>query len=53
MLKLESYMIDGEFTATQFFVDIEGHPDDENVKLAFEELRFFFKGSKNPRLLSC
>ena len=35
MLKLESYMMDGEFTATQFFADIEGHPDDENVKLAF------------------
>lgn len=46
MLKLESYMIEGEFTATQFFVDIEGHPDDENVKLAFEELGFFSKEVK-------
>ena len=46
MLKLESYMMDGEFTATQFFVDIEGHPDDENVKLAFEELGFFSKEVK-------
>ncbi len=41
MLKLESYMIDGSFTATQFYADIEGHPDDENVRLAFEELGFF------------
>ena len=46
MLKLESYMMNGEFTATQFFVDIEGHPDDENVKLAFEELGFFSKEVK-------
>ncbi len=41
MTKLESYMIDGSFTATQFFADIEGHPEDESVKLAFEELEFF------------
>ncbi len=46
MLKLESYMINGAFTATQFFVDIEGHPDDDNVKLAFEELGFFSKEVK-------
>ena len=46
MLKLESYMVDGKFTATQFFVDIEGHPEDENVKLAFEELGFFSKEVK-------
>ncbi len=46
MLKLESYMIDGAFTATQFFADIEGHPDDDNVKLAFEELGFFSKEVK-------
>ena len=43
MLKLESYMVEGAFTATQFFADIEGHPDDDNVKLAFEELGFFSK----------
>ena len=46
MLKLESYMVDGAFTATQFFVDIEGHPDDDNVRLAFEELGFFSKEVK-------
>jgi len=41
MLKLESYMIDGSFTATQFYADINGHPNDKNVQLAFEELGFF------------
>lgn len=41
MTKLESYQLGGEFTATQFYADIEGHPDDANVKLALEELAFF------------
>lgn len=41
MTKLESYMVDGNFTATQFYADIEGHPDDRNVQLALEELRYF------------
>ena len=41
MVKLESYMINGSFTATQFYADIEGHPDDHNVALALEELQFF------------
>ncbi|MDZ7822635.1 MAG: prephenate dehydratase [Ahrensia sp.] len=41
MTKLESYQLGGAFTATQFYADIEGHPDDANVKLALEELRFF------------
>ena len=41
MTKLESYMVDGNFTATQFYSDIEGHPDDQNVKFAMEELAFF------------
>jgi prephenate dehydratase len=41
MIKLESYMLDGSFTATQFYADIEGRPSDRNVELAFEELRFF------------
>jgi prephenate dehydratase len=41
MTKLESYMIDGVFTATQFYADIEGHPDDANVKLAMDELGYF------------
>jgi prephenate dehydratase len=41
MTKLESYMVDGSFTATQFYADIEGHPDDANVRLALEELDYF------------
>lgn len=41
MTKLESYMLDGSFTATQFYADIEGHPDDRNVQLALEELGYF------------
>jgi len=41
MVKLESYMLGGSFTATQFYADIEGHPDDEAVQLSMDELRFF------------
>jgi prephenate dehydratase len=41
MTKLESYMVKGEFTATQFLADIEGHPDEPAVGRAFEELGFF------------
>ena len=41
MTKLESYMVGGTFTATEFYADIEGHPDDANVALALEELRYF------------
>jgi len=41
MTKLESYMVGGSFTATQFYADIEGHPEDANVKLAMDELRYF------------
>ncbi len=41
MTELESYMVDGSFSATQFYADIEGHPDDRNVQLAMEELDYF------------
>jgi len=41
MTKLESYQLGGRFFATQFYADIEGHPDDHNVVLALEELAFF------------
>jgi prephenate dehydratase len=41
MTKLESYMVDGSFTATQFYADIQGHPEDANVALALEELDYF------------
>ena len=41
MIKLESYMVDGEFTATQFYADIAGHPEDPAVARAMEELDYF------------
>jgi prephenate dehydratase len=41
MTKLESYMLGGAFTATQFYADIEGHPDEAPVKRALEELDYF------------
>ncbi len=41
MTKLESYMVNGEFTATQFLAEVDGHPDDVGLARALEELRFF------------
>jgi prephenate dehydratase len=41
MTKLESYMVGGSFTATEFYADIEGHPEDAPVQRALEELRYF------------
>ncbi len=41
MTKLESYMVGGAFTATQFYADIEGHPEDPPVARALEELEYF------------
>ncbi|MBI1246030.1 MAG: prephenate dehydratase [Alphaproteobacteria bacterium] len=41
MTKLESYMMGGRFTATQFYADVEGHPADRSLALALEELGFF------------
>ncbi len=46
MTKLESYMIGGNFFATMFYADIEGHPDDYNVSLALKELEFFSREMK-------
>jgi prephenate dehydratase len=40
MTKLESYMVDGNFTATQFYADVEGHPKNRALELALEELEF-------------
>ena len=48
MTKLESYMLDGEFTATQFLADVDGHPEDPPLARALEELRFF---SREMRVL--
>jgi prephenate dehydratase len=46
MTKLESYQLNGDFFATQFYADVEGHPDDRPVKLALEELAFYSKEMK-------
>ena len=48
MTKLESYMLEGDFTATQFYAEVDGHPDDLPLKRALEELAFF---SKELRIL--
>jgi prephenate dehydratase len=40
MTKLESYMVNGSFAATQFYADVEGHPKDRALELALEELEF-------------
>ena len=48
MTKLESYQLGGKFTATQFYADIEGHPDDLPVRRALDELQFF---SEKVRIL--
>jgi prephenate dehydratase len=41
MTKLESYMENGAFTATFFYAEVDGRPEDRGLALAFEELRFF------------
>ncbi len=48
MTKLESYMLDGQFTATQFLCDVDGHPDSPPLRRALEELSFF---SREVRIL--
>ena len=46
MTKLESYMLDGEFTATQFLADVDGHPHQPHVQRALEELAYFSRELK-------
>ena len=41
MLKLESYQIDGSFLATQFYVDIKGHCDEDSVQRSLHELSHY------------
>lgn len=41
MTKLESYIVDGTFIAAQFYADVEGHPENRDLRLALEELEFF------------
>ncbi|MBO1076583.1 prephenate dehydratase [Roseomonas marmotae] len=43
MTKLESYMLDGHFTATQFLCDVDGDPEQPGLRRALEELAFFSK----------
>jgi prephenate dehydratase len=43
MIKLESYQIAGAFAATQFYVEVEGHKDNQTLINAFEEMTFFTK----------
>jgi len=41
MLKLESYLVGGGFVAAQFYAEVEGHPENKDLRLALEELSFF------------
>jgi prephenate dehydratase len=41
MTKLESYMVEGQFFATMFYAEVDGHPDEPPLKRALEELEFF------------
>jgi prephenate dehydratase len=46
MTKLESYMVGGHFTATQFLAEVDGHPESPALRLALEELAFFSSETK-------
>ena len=46
LTKLESYQLEGSFNATQFFADMEGHPDERRMQHALEELTFFTSSVK-------
>jgi prephenate dehydratase len=46
MTKLESYMLNGHFAATQFLCDVDGHPEQPALKRALEELAFFSRELK-------
>jgi prephenate dehydratase len=48
MTKLESYMVGGAFTATEFMCDVQGHPSQPGLRGALEELAFF---SREIRIL--
>ncbi|GJD97175.1 prephenate dehydratase [Methylobacterium iners] len=41
MSKLESYMVEGQFSATQFYAEVDGHPEDPGLARALDELRYF------------
>ncbi|WP_099867099.1 prephenate dehydratase [Pararhizobium haloflavum] len=46
MTKLESYQLGGKFFASQFYADVQGHPDDPNLARALDELRYFSREIK-------
>jgi len=46
MSRLESYMVGGQFTATQFMCDVDGHPEQPGLRRALEELSFFSRETK-------
>ncbi len=39
--KLESYIVGGDFNASQFFAEVEGHPDEAALSRALEEMSYF------------
>ena len=41
LTKLESYMESGKFISTQFYCEVEAHPEEKSLQLALEELSFF------------
>jgi len=41
MSKLESYMVEGQFSATQFYAEVDGHPEEPGLARALEELAYF------------
>tara|TARA_Y100001970_G_scaffold17448_1_gene19667 strand:- start:2395 stop:3222 length:828 start_codon:yes stop_codon:yes gene_type:complete len=41
MLKLESYQVDGSFQSTQFYTDLEGHLESEEINSAIDELKYY------------
>ena len=51
MTKLESYMVDGQFTATQFLAEVDGHPADPGLARALEELRVLHPRRQGARRL--
>ena len=51
MTKLESYMLEGEFLATQFYAEVDGHPEDINLKRASRGTRVLLAGDADPRRL--
>ncbi|ACA16118.1 Prephenate dehydratase [Methylobacterium sp. 4-46] len=48
MTKLESYMVEGQFTATQFYAEVDGHPEEPPLRRALDELAYF---SRELRLI--